>query len=60
MLGERCCHLAISDHRLSARLSDVIEVAAILGSQRVARKFQASHASTAVLPGPLQAFMASR
>ena len=28
--------------------------------ERIARKFQASHASTAVLPGPLQAFIASR
>ena len=59
-IGERACHLAISAHRLSARLSAVTEVAATLGCSRVARKFQASHASTAVLPGPLQAFMAMR
>ena len=32
----------------------------VRGCGRVSRKFHASHASTVVLPGPLQAFIASR
>jgi len=59
-MSDFACHFAISAHRLSARLSPLTEVAAIFGSSRVSRKFQASHAITVVLPGPLQAFMASR
>ncbi len=58
--SERTCHLAISVQRLSARLSAVIDVAAIFGDGRVSRKFQASQASTVVLPGPLHAFIAMR
>src|SRR5882762_8467573 len=58
--GDLACHFAISVHRLSARLSALTLVAATLASSFVARKFQASQASTAVLPGPLQAFIASR
>src|SRR6478735_9382179 len=58
--GDLARHLAISVHRVSARLSALTLVAATLGSSLTVRKFQASQASTAVLPGPLQAFIASR
>ena len=58
--GDLACHFAISVHRLSARLSALTLVAATLASSLTTRKFQASQASTAVLPGPLQAFIASR
>src|SRR6185369_14044581 len=58
--GDFCCHFAISAHSPSARLSPLTLVAAILGSWLTTRKFQASQASTAVFPGPLHAFIASR
>src|SRR6185312_7773938 len=58
--GDFACHFAISAHSPSARLSPLTLVAAILGSWLTTRKFQASQASTAVLPGPLHAFIASR
>src|ERR1700749_58043 len=54
------CHFAISVQRPSARLSALIEVAAIFGCGRVSRKFHASHASTVDFPGPLHACMAMR
>src|SRR5579883_2903922 len=58
--GDFACHFAISAHSPSRRLSPLTLVAAILGSWLTVRKFQASQASTAVLPGPLHAFIASR
>jgi len=58
--GERLCHFAHSDQKLSDRLSALIDVAAIFGSGRVSRKFHASHASTVVLPGPRLASIAMR
>src|SRR5215472_1408608 len=58
--SERLRQCAISFQRPSRRLSPLIEVAAMFGCGRVTRKFQAHHESTAVLPGPFDAFMAMR
>src|SRR5690606_34804618 len=61
--GDRLCHFASSAHRLSFRLSAVIDSAAPLGCSPLAAKHasrcQPSHASVADLPGPVHAFMHS-
>ena len=50
----------LSGQKLEKKLSPVIEAAPMIGWGRVSRKFHASHARTAVLPGPVQAFMHRR
>ncbi len=58
--GDSRCQRAISVHSASLRFLPVIETAPIFGKRRVSRKFQASHAITVVLPGPLQHAIAWR
>ena len=58
--GERAYHLASSFQRLSRRFSAVIDVATTLACGRVAMNHQIATARTRLLPGPLQAFMATR
>src|SRR6202158_2341962 len=58
--GDRLRQRANSVHNPDLRLSALMDDAPMMGCGLVSMKFQPSHASTADLPGPVQAFMHMR